>query len=198
VKGDYLIVVTLFFVLTKYYRKDTPNMSALQDQPINTSFLSPIGFKFQLNNFPEVNYFCQSATLPGISISAIDIATPLKSIQIAGDEVNFEELTIKFIVDENMKNWLSIYDWIVGLGFPTPEGQDKYRKLSEDLELTTDATLTVLTGNMNPQINFVFRECFPLSLSSVAFDSGGTDIDYVTADVSFRYDVYTVKNLLNN
>jgi hypothetical protein len=198
VKGDYLIVVTLFFVLTKYYRKDTPNMSALQNQPINTSFLSPIGFKFQLNNFPEVNYFCQSATLPGISISGIDVATPLKSIQIAGDEVNFEELTIKFIVDENMKNWLSIYDWIVGLGFPTPEGQDKYRKLSEDLELTTDATLTVLTGNMNPQINFVFRECFPLSLSSVAFDSGGTDIDYVTADVSFRYDVYTVENLLNN
>ena len=173
-------------------------MSALQNQPINTSFLSPIGFKFQLNNFPEVNYFCQSATLPGISISAIDVPTPLKTIAMVGDEVAFEELSIKFIVDENMKNWLSIYDWIVGLGFPSPEEQDKYKKLSEDLELTTDATLTVLTGNMNPQINFVFRECFPLSLSSVAFDSGGTDIDYVTADVSFRYDVYTVENLLNN
>jgi hypothetical protein len=173
-------------------------MSALQNQPINTSFLSPIGFKFTLNNFPEVNYFCQSATLPGISISSINVPTPLKSIDIAGDEVAFEELTIKFIVDENMKNWLSIYDWIIGLGFPTPEDQEKYKKLSEDSELTTDATLTVLTSNMNPQLNFVFRECFPTSLSSVAFDSGGTDIDYVTADVSFRYDLYTVENLLNN
>ena len=173
-------------------------MAALQDQPVNTSFLSPIGFKFQLNNFPEVNYFCQSANLPGISISAIDVPTALKTIAIAGDEVNFEELTIKFIVDENMKNWLSIYDWIIGLGFPTKEGQEKYKKLSENSELTTDATLTVLTGNMNPQINFIFQECFPLSLSSIAFDSGGTDIDYVTADVSFRYDVYTVENLLNN
>ena len=173
-------------------------MSALQDQPINTSFLSPIGFKFQLNNFPEVNYFVQSATLPGISISAIDVPTALKTIAIAGDEVNFEELSIKFIVDENMKNWLSIYDWIIGLGFPTPEGQAKYAKLAIASELTTDATLTVLTSNMNPQINFRFRECFPLSLSSIAFDSGGTDIDYVTADVSFRYDVYTVENLLNN
>ena len=173
-------------------------MSALQDQPINTSFLSPIGFKFQLNNFPAVNYFCQSATLPGISISAIDVPTALKTIAIAGDEVNFEELSIKFIVDENMKNWLAIYDWIIGLGFPTEEGQAKYKKLSENSELTTDATLTVLTGNMNPQINFIFQECFPLNLSSIAFDSGGTDIDYVTADVSFRYDVYTVENLLNN
>ena len=173
-------------------------MASLRDQPINTNFLSPIGFKFQLNNFPEVNYFCQSASLPGISISAIDVPTPLKTIAMAGDEVSFEELSIKFIVDENMKNWLSIYDWIIGLGFPTKEGMEKYKKLAEASELTTDATLTVLTGNMNPQINFRFHECFPLSLSSIAFDSGGTDIDYVTADVSFRYDVYTVENLLNN
>ena len=173
-------------------------MSALQDQPINTSFLSPIGFKFQLNNFPEVNYFVQSASLPGVSISSISVPTPLKAIDIAGDEVAFEELSIKFIVDENMKNWLSIYDWIIGLGFPTKEGQEKYKKLSENSELTTDATLTVLTSNMNAQINFRFKDCFPLSLSSIAFDSGGTDIDYVTADVSFRYDVYTVENLLNN
>ena len=98
-------------------------MSALQNQPINTSFLSPIGFKFQLNNFPAVNYFCQSATLPGVSISSISVPMQLKNIDIAGDEVTFEELSIKFIVDENMKNWLSIYDWIIGLGFPTEEGQ---------------------------------------------------------------------------
>ena len=173
-------------------------MSVLQDQPTNINFLSPIGFKFQLNNFPEVNYFCQSASLPGISISSISVPTPLKAIDIAGDEVSFEELSIKFIVDENMKNWLSIYDWIIGLGFPTKEGQEKYKKLTETSTLTTDAVLTVLTSNMNPQINFYFKECFPLSLSSIAFDSGGTDIDYVTADVSFRYDVYTVQNLLEN
>ena len=173
-------------------------MSALQNQPTNTSFLSPIGFKFQLNNFPEVNYFVQSASLPGISISSISVPTPLKAIDLAGDEVNFEELTIKFIVDENMKNWLAIYDWIIGLGFPTEEGQAKYKKLAATSELTTDAVLTVLTSNMNPQIHFRFKDTFPLTLSSIAFDSGGTDVEYVTADVSFRYDVYTVENLLNN
>ena len=173
-------------------------MSALQGQPTNMNFLSPIGFKFQLGNFPEVNYFCQAATLPGISIGTIAVPTPLKTIELSGDEVTFEELSIRFVVDENMKNWLAIYDWIIGLGFPTKEGQEKYAKLAATSELTTDAVLTVLTSNMNPQINFRFNECFPLSLSSIAFDSGGTDIEYVTADVSFRYDVYTVENLLNN
>ena len=173
-------------------------MSALQGQPINTSFLSPIGFRFQLNNFPDVNYFCQAATLPGISIGTIPVPTPLKQIELSGDEVAFEELTIKFILDENMKNWLSIYDWIVGLGFPTKEGQEKYAKLANLSQLTTDAILTVLTSNMNAQMHFHFKDAFPLNLSSIAFDSGGTDIEYVTADVSFRYDVYTVQNLLEN
>ena len=97
-----------------------------------------------------------------------------------------------------MKNWLSIYNWIVGLGFATPEDQVEYKKLKERGALTTDATLTVLTSNMNPQLNFVFRDCFPLSLSSIDFNSTETDVTYVTATVSFQYDSYTVENLLNN
>ena len=58
--------------------------------------------------------------------------------------------------------------------------------------------MTVLTSNMNAQINFIFKDCFPLNLSSINFDSGNTDVEYVTADVSFAYDVYEVRNLLDN
>ena len=173
-------------------------MSALQNQPINTSFLSPIGFKFQLANFPDVNYFCQAANIPGVSVGGIDYGTPLRNIQIGGDEVSYEELTIRFVIDENMKNWLSIYNWIIGIGTPTKEAIRQHIKLKEASELTADATLTVLTSNMNPQMHFKFQECFPLSLSSIEFDSGLTDVEYVTASVSFRYDVYTIENLLNN
>ncbi len=101
-------------------------------------------------------------------------------------------------VDENMKNWLSIYNWIIGIGAPTQEALRQHVKLKEASELTTDATLTVLTSNMNAQMHFRFQDCFPLNLSSIEFDSGLTDVEYLTASVSFRYDVYTVENLLNN
>ena len=66
------------------------------------------------------------------------------------------------------------------------------------MELRTDAVLTVLTSNMNAQMNFKFQECFPINLSAIQFDSSLTDVEYVTADVSFRYDIYQVQNLLNN
>ena len=173
-------------------------MSALQNLPSNTNYLSPIGFRFQLANFPDVNYFCQAANIPGVSVGGIDYGTPLRNIQIGGDEVTYEELTIRFVIDENMKNWLSIYNWIIGIGAPTQEALRQHVKLKEASELTTDATLTVLTSNMNAQMHFRFQECFPLNLSSIEFDSGATDVEYVTASVSFRYDVYTVENLLNN
>jgi len=173
-------------------------MSALQNLPANLSYLSPVGFKFSLANFPEVTYFCQSANIPGISLSTIPIPLPYKDIEEPGDTVTYEELTIRFIIDENMKNWLSIYDWITALGFPTPEHAKKRQILKDNMELRTDAVLTVLTSNMNAQINFKFFECFPLNLSSISFDASGTDIDYVVADVSFRYDMYEVENLLNN
>ena len=103
-------------------------MSVLQALPSNINYLSPIGFRFQITKFPEVNYFCQSANIPGISIGQIDLPTPTSTGYLAGDEVAFEELTISFVIDENMINWLSIYDWIISLGVPTLSDREKLIK----------------------------------------------------------------------
>ena len=173
-------------------------MSAMQGLPDNISLLSPIGFKFALSNFPEVTYFCQSANIPGVSIGYTEQGTPLKAVYFPGDEVTYEELTIRFVVDENLKNWQSIYDWIVTLGAPTKDRAEQLSKMKEKGEETIQGVLTVLTSNMNPQMNVHFHDIFPLSISGILFDSGLTDVDYITADVTFRYDLYEIENLLKN
>ena len=173
-------------------------MSALQNLPPNLSYLSPVGFRFQLQKFSEVDYFCQAATIPGVSLSTMPVQLPYKDIEEPGQEVTYEELTIRFIVDENLKNWRSIYNWITALGTPQPKDTRRREILLNEGNLRTPATLTVLTNNMNPQMRFTFQETFPLSLSSISFDSSTTDIEYFTADVSFRYDLYEIENLLNN
>ena len=173
-------------------------MSALQNLPTNISYLSPIGFRFTLANFPELNYFCQAANIPGVSLAGIDFPTPIKNIQFSGDEVSFEELAIRFVVDENLKNWLSIYDWIIGMGIPDKKSAEKYKKLKSENKLVTDGTLAILTSNMNVQMEVRFQNMFPLSLSGISFDSSVADVDYVVADVSFQYDIYEVTNFLQN
>ena len=173
-------------------------MSALQKLPSNISYLSPIGFRFTLANFPELNYFCQAANIPGVSLAGIDFPTPIKNIQFSGDEVSFEELAIRFVVDENLKNWLSIYDWIIGMGIPDKKSAEKYKKLKDENKLVADATLAILTSNMNVQMEVRFQNMFPLSLSGISFDSSAADVDYVIADVTFQYDIYEIPNFLQN
>ena len=173
-------------------------MSALQSLPDNLSYLSPIGFRFLLNNRPHVQYFCQSANVPGVSIGTVPVSTPLKIYPVAGDEVTFEELSIRFIIDENMKNWREIYDWILLLGIPAEQYQEKWGRAQKQDELSSDADLMILTGEMNPQIKIVFKNMFPISLSSIIFDSSSADIDYVVADVTFAYEQYEFVNLIDN
>ena len=173
-------------------------MSAMQNMPANISLLSPIGFKFSLSKFPEVTYFCQAANIPGISVSQVDVGTPMKTVYMHGDEVTFEELSVRFVVDEHLKNWLSIYEWIRALGTPTKKDAEDYKRRKDNDELTTEGVLSVLTSNMNPQMHVRFHNLFPLSISSISFDSGATDVEYVSADVSFRYDLYEIENLLQN
>jgi len=173
-------------------------MSALQSLPSNLSYLSPVSFKFAIGRYPAVNYFCQTANLPGISISTIPFITPLKNVEDPGDEVMFEQLSIRMIIDENIQNWLSIWDWINVLGAPTDITSKEQGRRRVAGELKSTAVLTVLTSNMNPQINIKFNDVWPVSLSGINFDSTLTDIEYATADVSFQYDVYEIQNLLNN
>jgi hypothetical protein len=120
----------------------------------------------------------------------------------AGNKVNFEELSVRFIVDEHMKNWIEIYDRIIALGLA--EGGENYRLLKAKSDTTqrggtvSTLVLTILTSAMNPQMEFHFYEAFPITLSALDFDSANTDLEYFTATVGFRYTNYEIKNLLNN
>ena len=84
------------------------------------------------------------------------------------------------------------------MGIPDKVAAEKYKKLKSEDKLTADGTLTILTSNMNAQMNIKFQNLFPLSLSGISFDSTAADIDYDVADVTFQYDIYEIQNLLQN
>ena len=142
-----------------------------------------------MSKFPEVTYFCQAANIPGISVGSVEIGTPMKATYFPGDEVIFDELSIRFVVDENLKNWLSIYDWIRALGTPTRRDVEQYAKRKKEDELTTEGILTILTSNMNPQMHVKFHDLFPLSLSAISFDTAcGPGVKY-NPSATFLYGI---------
>lgn len=165
--------------------------------PENISPLSPNGFMFNIQKLPEVNFFCQQVNLPGILLGSPEFGNPFNIAPIPGETLTYDQLTVQFLVDENMSNYKSIYNWIVALGFP--ENYTQYLNFLSENELATtselsknysDATLAILDGSNNVVQTAQFHDLFPVSLDSLVFQSTNQDVQYLVGNATFRYGYY--------
>ena len=173
----------------------------------NRNFLSPTGFKFALDKAPKVAFFCNQANIPSLDLGVAIQPTYLKDIEQPGDKVKFGDLRLRFMVDENLKNYIEIQTWIRGLGYPE-SGEDIKRLAAGNKELDmksrswanvfSDGTLQILTSAMVAKFQVRFRHMWPYSLTTVTFDATANDIQYFTADVSFKYLIYELTDLDGN
>ena len=84
----------------------------------NRNFLSPTGFKFGLKRSPGVAFFCNQANIPSLDLGVAEQPSYLKDIPIPGDKMQFGDLNLRFLVDEDLVNFMEIQNWMRGLGFP--------------------------------------------------------------------------------
>jgi len=161
---------------------------------VPSNFLSPINFKFQIKRAPNVNFFIQQVNIPGLSLQPIEVNNPLIRIPYAGDHVMYEELTIIFKIDENLQNYLEIFNWIKSEGKQT---QAEYNSLASmpiysGQGLRSEISLNILTSKRNPNYEIVFHDAFPINLTSLNFNSSLEDINYLEASAQFRYTSYDI------
>ena len=173
----------------------------------NRNFLSPVGFKFALKRSPKVAFFCNEANIPSMDLGVAVQPSYLKDIPTPGDKIQFGDLNLRFLVDEDLGNFMEIQNWIRGLGFPDTLQEfnelEKASVLGENFgqsgdNIYSDGTLQILSSNLVPRFNVIFNDLFPTNLSTVTFDATDTDIQYFTADVTFKYTIYTLTDLENN
>ena len=183
----------------------TDSVSPFDKQIANRNYMSPLGFKLIITKTPKVDFLCQSANIPQISMGTAIQPSYLKDIPVPGDKVLYDDLSIRFLVDEKMENYLAIYKWITGLGYPESIGQ--FSQLRKDDIRTnasasdegdpryfefSDATLQVLGSNYKPSIHVNFKDTFPVSLSTLEFDVSNRDYNFFTAEVTFKYTIYEI------
>ena len=174
--------------------------SAFSNQLQNRNYLSPVGFKFTLAKEPKVSFFCTSSKIPEISLQTETQNTYLKDIDVPGDKLTYADLYLKFLVDEDLVNYMAIHNWLTGLGFPE-SAQDYRDLLTNQSDLTqlldpkkafSDGSLYILDSNYNTNAIVKFKDLFPVSLTSLNFDSTQTDVQYFTAEATFKYTVYDI------
>lgn len=177
-------------------------------QPSDLDYLKPNGFKFQIHNLPNVSYFCQAANIPAIQMGSPSLPTPLSDIPYPGDKLSYGDLVIRFLVQENMSNYLELYNWLIGLGFP--ENHDQYKNWNESqryrfpaisdkrlgaLGNFSDADFFILDSDNNPNVKITYYDVFPVSLEGLDFDISNGRADYLVGIAAFKYRHYTVEAL---
>ena len=173
-------------------------MSALDNTPTNRNFLSPLNFKFQIKKAPHVNFFVQKVNIPEIKLLNTIQPNPFVEIPIPGDHINYGVLNISFKVDEDLKNYLEIHNWIKSMG--KPQNYEQYRTIARKPAGTgegiySDITLMALSSTKMPNYEIVFADAFPVSLSSLGFNTIDSDVNYVEAEASFKYTYYDINNI---
>ena len=157
-------------------------MASLTEQPKNINPLADVQFRFDVAALPNTSFFIQTVNLPGIALEGASIGVPqLQNFSRHTGVITYEPLSVTFMIDEYLKNWQEIFEWMIG-------EENKY----------TTAVLTILSSSMNPTLEIHFKDIFPTSLSAIPFDSTTTDPVYQVATISFNYTEYIIKNLLNN
>ena len=189
--------------------------NVIQREPSKSDYASPIQFRFKCTKLPTVEFFVQSVNLPGINLGSGTQTTPLYDMPLPGDKITFAALDLSFLVDENLNNYKEIHDWILGLGFPNKNeqyanlqaaGSDRFpgstagpvvpgvqapQPLSEG-GIYSDAILTVLNSKNIAKTEIRFQNVYPTSLGSLNYDVRQTDVDYLSASVSFNYMNYDI------
>ena len=165
-------------------------MAESSRQPKNLNYFIPTGFKFMIDKIPNVNFFCQSCNLPGLSAGQFLQVTPLRDMPIAGDKVQMNELRVRFVIDEELQNWLEIYNWIKTITFP--DNQEQYKQEN----VYSDGMLTLLTSNKNVQYVAKFRNLFPIDLTDIEMSSDVADAEVVASDATFAYTTYNIERII--
>jgi len=166
--------------------------SPLDIQPTNQNYIYPTNFFFNINRLPTMTYFTTKVNLPDFGFSdALEQPTRFVPVKHPATRVTFGTLEVSFLVDEDMKNWIEIQNWIKSLSLT--EDHSDYE--GNVLHHYSNATLLITNSAMNPNIEVSFSNIFPISITGLNFDSSITELTPFESTAVFAFDYYDIKKL---
>lgn len=167
-------------------------MATLTD---NKNYLQPTGFSVSIDrvNYPNLQYFAQSVTHPGASVNPVELpGRRVLQVPLAGDKITYSELSVDFILDEDMASYVEMQNWlerIVQTGHVTAADAANDSSL---IPTASDITVTVLTSHNNTNKRIRYYGCIPTSLGSIELNAT-QNTTYLTYTASFRFDQFVIE-----
>jgi hypothetical protein len=164
----------------------------MADFTCDPNYLAPTGFKITISreNYPNLQFFAQQVQHPSMNINHTEL--PYKrigSVPVAGDTIEHGSLSFDVLMDENMRVYEEIYDWLSVI-VEQPYGANTGKLYRNDKQsFYCDIRLAVLTSHNNVNRELKYVNAIPVSLGDIAFSST-SDGEYITFPVTFRFDYF--------
>ena len=190
---------------------------ALSRQPAVFDYSQINQFKVYLPLFPITEWFVTRANIPGVSLGQAVQATPFTDMPVVGDKLTYDDFYFTFIVDEQLKNYQEMHNWLVNIGFPASGSQFKGQARPDgtsrasqqiidqstpgrvvdmvDRTLYSDIEMFILSSKNNPVVKIQMFESFPTSLTAIEYSSGEGDTSYAECTCTFAYSYFTIEAL---
>ena len=194
----------------------TGTESAVSRQPTVFDYSQLNQFKLFLPIFPTTEWFVTRCNIPGVSMGQGVQATSLIDMPIIGDKLTYDDFYCTFIIDEQLKNYTEMHDWLVNIGFPSAHTEfnakarpDQFKRpshrvhdpdvagfgLDTDRDLYCNIDLFILSSKNNPLVKIQMIEAFPTSLTNVEYASQETDVGYAECTATFSYSYFTIESI---
>lgn len=129
-----------------------------------------------------VNYFIQSFTMPSVNIPGVD--TPFKGeyTSLPGDHVIYGEVTVDILVDEDLRNWEVLVEWMKDQCFL----DDVYNRMVD---------IDILWKNRNGKHikTITLNKAYITDLSGFSIVSNNQDQDTIISTATFKYQYFRIK-----
>ena len=196
----------------------TGTEGAISRQPTVFDYSQINQFKVYLPLFPVTEWFVTRANIPGVSLGQAVQATPFTDMPVVGDKLTYDDFYFTFIVDEQLKNYQEMHNWLVNIGFPASGSQFKAQARPDgtsrasqqiidrstpgrvvdmvDRTLYSDIELFILSSKNNPVVKIQMFESFPTSLTAIEYSQQESDTTYAECTCTFAYSYFTIEALV--
>lgn len=162
--------------------------------PSNINPLSSGGFKLSIQKLPGIEFWCNEANLPGMSIGAATYSSPFAQVPTPGDTINYDQLTVQFLIDSDMTNYKELWNWMYGIGFPESHN-DFQSVLDADTrgitgnaaKILSDGSLTILNNSFLPIQTIQLIDLWPTGLGSLQLQANNSDTIYLAGQATFNF-----------
>ena len=127
-----------------------------------------------------------STILPGLAIEPGEVGWLNSKSKISQGPITYDEFSVDFIVDSEIKNWQVLYNWIMFITNYNTKLNEKYQ------EFSVDSSLQILDNFNSEVLRIGFVRMWPLNIGAITLSNRDGEA-VLECSATFSYDYYAIK-----